>query len=95
MTSSQRHAQGSYGSTLHSVLAVGQACSPPISTRFIHPQSYSLQNVLLVQTPGEMPIAKLCDFGYSKSLEESAPMTRVGTLQYIGGWQLTLCVGSL
>ena len=54
-----------------------------------------LQNVLLVKTPGEMPIAKLCDFGYSKSLQESAPMTRVGTLQYIGRRQLAMCADSL
>lgn len=41
-----------------------------------------LGNVLL-NTKYQIPILKVCDFGYSKNMIDSAPKTRVGTAAYI------------
>lgn len=41
-----------------------------------------LGNVLL-NTKYQIPILKVCDFGYSKNMVDSAPKTRVGTAAYI------------
>jgi serine/threonine-protein kinase SRK2 len=43
-----------------------------------------LENTLLQWIPGlPLPLLKLCDFGYSKANNQSAPKTTVGTLAYM------------
>ena len=42
-----------------------------------------VQNVLLVRTKGRPAVMKICDFGYAKTVDDSAPKTRAGTLHYV------------
>ncbi|PSC67166.1 sulfur stress regulator [Micractinium conductrix] len=60
------------------ILAVDYCHRLGIMSRDIKPE-----NTLLVRVPGKPPMVKLCDFGYAKSLEDSAPTTRAGTMHYV------------
>lgn len=42
-----------------------------------------LENILLENVPGSLPLVKICDFGYSKNDVVSQPKSKVGTLVYM------------
>ncbi|KAL4448995.1 hypothetical protein ABPG77_007712 [Micractinium sp. CCAP 211/92] len=60
------------------ILAVDYCHRCGVMNRDIKPE-----NTLLLRVEGKPPMVKLCDFGYAKSLEDSAPTTRAGTMHYV------------
>jgi serine/threonine protein kinase len=96
-----------YG-TQHPLPLPTTLCPPPARAQYCHAnlriahRDIKLGNVLL-NTKYQIPILKLCDFGYSKNMMwGSVPKTRVGTAAYISpevrcvvGWavQAALCGG--
>ena len=88
-TKYQARGQG-MGRALHGRPAPG-ACLAPEGARPRRSRP-ALPHSPLVPSLGQIPILKVCDFGYSKNMVDSAPKTRVGTAAYISP-EVCGCVG--